>query len=132
MQHCRDVKYATIDSRYGIRLRLQTSRKETIAAASKGRRIGCRPSKSRRADPIAAAGMITGGSPIPFAPKGPVGAYPESGYFRMPEWTFVDIIPPQELVEKSRTRHKQGVTIFGGCCGLGPEHIAALSTEYHS
>ena len=64
--------------------------------------------------------------------KGPVGAYPESGYFRMPEWTFVDIIPPEELVDKSRLWRKQGVTIFGGCCGLGPEHIAALAQEYHS
>jgi homocysteine S-methyltransferase len=64
--------------------------------------------------------------------KGPMGSYPESGYFRMPEWTFVDIIPPEELVEKSKAWRKQGVTIFGGCCGLGPEHIAALAQEYHS
>ena len=63
--------------------------------------------------------------------KGPMGSYPESGYFRMPEWTFVDIIPPEELVEKSKAWRKQGVTIFGGCCGLGPDHIAALSREYH-
>ena len=34
--------------------------------------------------------------------KGPIGAYPESGYFKMPEWTFVDIIPPEELVKRSR------------------------------
>ncbi|MCB1380302.1 MAG: homocysteine S-methyltransferase family protein [Alphaproteobacteria bacterium] len=61
---------------------------------------------------------------------GPLGAYPESGYFRMPEWTFVDIIPPEELVEKARIWRQKGVTIFGGCCGLGPEHIAALSKEY--
>jgi len=62
--------------------------------------------------------------------KGPLGAYPESGYFRMPEWTFVDIIPPEELVDRSRIWRQKGVTIFGGCCGLGPEHIAALSREY--
>jgi S-methylmethionine-dependent homocysteine/selenocysteine methylase len=62
--------------------------------------------------------------------KGPMGAYPESGYFRMPEWTFVDIIPPEELVEKSRAWRKQGVTAFGGCCGLGPEHISALAREF--
>lgn len=61
---------------------------------------------------------------------GPLGAYPESGYFRMPEWTFVDIIPPEELVARSRRWRQQGCTIFGGCCGLGPEHIAALSREY--
>jgi homocysteine S-methyltransferase len=62
--------------------------------------------------------------------NGPLGAYPESGYFRMPEWTFVDIIPPEELVLKSRNWHHKGVSIFGGCCGLGPEHIHALAREY--
>ena len=64
--------------------------------------------------------------------KGPIGAYPESGYFKMPEWTFVDIIPPEELVKRSRTWKRQGVTAFGGCCGLGPEHIKALSEAFKS
>ncbi len=62
--------------------------------------------------------------------KGPIGAYPESGYFKMPEWTFVDIIPPEELVENTKAWRGKGVTAFGGCCGLGPEHIAALSKEW--
>jgi len=64
--------------------------------------------------------------------KGPIGAYPESGYFKMPEWTFVDIIPPDELVAKSRAWKRKGVTAFGGCCGLGPEHISALSEAFKS
>ena len=62
--------------------------------------------------------------------KGPVGAYPESGYFKMPDWTFVDIIPPDELVERSRAWKTKGVTAFGGCCGLGPEHITALHKAF--
>jgi homocysteine S-methyltransferase len=62
--------------------------------------------------------------------KGPIGAYPESGYFRMPEWTFVDIIPPEELVAKSRAWKNKGVTAFGGCCGLGPDHIRALAEAF--
>ena len=62
--------------------------------------------------------------------NGPIGAYPESGYFRMPEWTFVDIIEPQELVRRATVWRRNGVTIFGGCCGLGPEHIEALAREY--
>lgn len=61
---------------------------------------------------------------------GPVGAYPESGYFKMPDWTFVDIIPPDELVERSRAWKTKGVSAFGGCCGLGPEHIIALAAEF--
>lgn len=62
--------------------------------------------------------------------NGPIGAYPESGYFTMPDWTFVDIIPPAELVAKSRDWQAKGVTAFGGCCGLGPEHITALSEAF--
>ncbi|WP_395688078.1 homocysteine S-methyltransferase family protein [Aestuariivirga sp.] len=61
---------------------------------------------------------------------GPIGAYPESGYFKMPEWTFVDIIPPEDLVAKARSWRRTGVVAFGGCCGLGPEHIAALKKEF--
>jgi methionine synthase I (cobalamin-dependent) len=48
----------------------------------------------------------------------------------MPEWTFVDIIPPDELVARAHIWRKKGVTCFGGCCGLGPEHIKALSREF--
>jgi homocysteine S-methyltransferase len=62
--------------------------------------------------------------------KGPVGAYPESGYFKMPDWTFVDIIPPEELVARSRAWKTKGVTAFGGCCGLGPDHITALHRAF--
>jgi homocysteine S-methyltransferase len=58
--------------------------------------------------------------------SGPLGAYPESGYFEMPHWNFVDVIEPGELVDRARGWVGQGVTILGGCCGLGPEHIRAL------
>ena len=64
--------------------------------------------------------------------NGPIGTYPESGYFKMPDWQFVDIIAPAELVSKSRGWKALGVTIFGGCCGVGPDHIAALSREFKS
>lgn len=62
--------------------------------------------------------------------QGPMGAYPESGYFTMPEWKFVDIIDPASLVEHARRWRSQGVTAFGGCCGLGPHHIAALARQF--
>jgi S-methylmethionine-dependent homocysteine/selenocysteine methylase len=58
--------------------------------------------------------------------NGPVGVYPESGYFTMPNWQFVDIIKPDELVQVSQHWIDSGVRMVGGCCGLGPEHIAAL------
>ena len=48
----------------------------------------------------------------------------------MPDWQFVDDIPPAELVAKSRAWKGQDVSTFGGCCGTGPEHIAALAQEF--
>lgn len=62
--------------------------------------------------------------------KGPLMAYPDSGYFRMPHWQFEDVIEPEALVEFARTWVDDGVQILGGCCGLSPKHIAALHKEY--
>lgn len=59
--------------------------------------------------------------------NGPIGTYPECGYFKSPEWEFVDVIAPADLVTKSQDWQKLGATIFGGCCGLGPDHIHALA-----
>ncbi|MDA0220406.1 MAG: homocysteine S-methyltransferase family protein [Proteobacteria bacterium] len=56
----------------------------------------------------------------------PMGAYPESGYFTMPTWNFVDIVSPADLVEQARGWVARGARILGGCCGLGPDHIRAL------
>ncbi len=60
--------------------------------------------------------------------SGPLGVYPESGYFAMPNWQFVDIIEPADLAAAARGWIDGGVRLVGGCCGLGPEHIAALVT----
>lgn len=58
---------------------------------------------------------------------GPIGIYPESGYFTMPDWQFIDIIEPDELAKLAQHWVQDGVRMVGGCCGLGPLHIAALS-----
>ncbi len=63
--------------------------------------------------------------------KGPIGAYPECGYYAAPNWQFVDVIPPDALVSKSHDWQKLGATVFGGCCGIGPTHIQHLAKEYH-
>lgn len=64
--------------------------------------------------------------------SGPVGVYPESGYFSMPNWQFVDVITPKALAEAARGWVSDGVRLVGGCCGLGPEHIAALCDALRS
>ena len=61
---------------------------------------------------------------------GPLGAYPESGFFRMPEGTVVASLSPEALVQQARAWRQKGVTIFGGCCGFGPAHIRCLAQEY--
>jgi len=62
--------------------------------------------------------------------QGPLGAYPESGFFKMPDWQFVDIIEPTALVTYAKDWQKTGASIFGGCCGTNPQHIKALSTAF--
>ena len=62
--------------------------------------------------------------------QGPKGAYPESGYFVMPNWQFVDIIDPDDLVKRARGWSESGVRILGGCCGLAVPHIKALKAAF--
>ncbi len=58
---------------------------------------------------------------------GPLMAYPDSGYFRMPQWQFENVISPEDLLRFATGWVENGVQIIGGCCGLSPEHIAALA-----
>ena len=58
---------------------------------------------------------------------GPLMAYPESGYFKQPDWQFVDIITPEQFQGFVEVWITAGVQVIGGCCGLGPEHIAAAA-----
>ena len=57
---------------------------------------------------------------------GLIMAYPDSGYFKSPNWQFEDVITPDHLTEFADQWKQAGVNIIGGCCGLGPEHTAAL------
>ena len=59
--------------------------------------------------------------------SGPLMAYPDSGYFKMPHWQFVDVIPTGEFVTSAGKWIAAGVQVVGGCCGLGVMHIEALS-----
>lgn len=58
--------------------------------------------------------------------QGPLMAYPDSGHFKSPNWHFEDVISPDELLRFATQWVESGVRIVGGCCGLSPEHIAAL------
>ena len=58
---------------------------------------------------------------------GPLLAYPDSGYFEMPDWRFVDTITPARLGEFFTEWISGGVRVIGGCCGLSAEHVAAAA-----
>ena len=62
--------------------------------------------------------------------SGPAGVYPESGHFEMPNWQFVDIIEPEDLVDETSVWVENGAQIVGGCCGLGVAHIKALKAAF--
>jgi homocysteine S-methyltransferase len=57
---------------------------------------------------------------------GPLGAYPHSGDFVMPNWLFDDIVAPEDFAETAAGWAGR-VRVLGGCCGIGPEHIGALA-----
>ncbi len=59
--------------------------------------------------------------------NGPLMAYPDSGHFTMPHWHFENVIPPHEFARIARGWVDAGVTVVGGCCGLGLEHIESLA-----
>ncbi len=58
--------------------------------------------------------------------SGPVGAYPHSGEFIMPNWQFLDVLTPADFATQALGWLEMGVQLIGGCCGIGPEHIRLL------
>ena len=59
--------------------------------------------------------------------SGPMSAYPDSGYFEMPDWRFVDVIAPDRLEDFFSSWINLGAQLIGGCCGLTVDHIHAAS-----
>ncbi len=57
---------------------------------------------------------------------GPLFAYPHHGIFEMPHWRFDNTLTPEEFSEAALGWLDLGVSAVGGCCGIRPEHIAAL------
>ena len=59
--------------------------------------------------------------------SGPVAVYPNSGHYKRPHWYFDSLIEPEQFAAAAIQWVQRGVKAIGGCCGLGPEHIAELS-----
>ncbi len=58
--------------------------------------------------------------------EGTLGAYANAGYWQRPSWTFVDQVSPDEYADEAMKWVSMGAQIVGGCCGIGPDHIAAI------
>lgn len=61
--------------------------------------------------------------------SGPTGAYPHVGKWVRPGWEFDGAMRPALLSNEAVQWQAGGAQIFGSCCGLGPEYIAALNTK---
>jgi S-methylmethionine-dependent homocysteine/selenocysteine methylase/SAM-dependent methyltransferase len=55
----------------------------------------------------------------------PLGVYPNLGHYLDPGWQFDDEIGAEEYAKLALQWREEGAEIIGGCCGVGPEHIAA-------
>ncbi len=57
---------------------------------------------------------------------GPLAVYPNSGYFVDLHMQFDSVCEVAEFTAAARRWMEAGVHIVGGCCGIGPAHIADL------
>ena len=57
---------------------------------------------------------------------GPAGVYPHFGFIEFPHWHQEQVIDPDAFAQSARGWYDQGARLIGGCCGIGPVHIAAL------
>jgi S-methylmethionine-dependent homocysteine/selenocysteine methylase len=57
----------------------------------------------------------------------PLGVYPNNGRYDMYQWRWEHTTTPEEMAEHARGFVAEGMNIVGGCCGVRPEHIAAIA-----
>jgi S-methylmethionine-dependent homocysteine/selenocysteine methylase len=58
----------------------------------------------------------------------PLGVYPNLGYLTNAGWRFSTEVGGEQFAEMALRWRDEGADVIGGCCGTGPEHIAAAST----
>ena len=59
--------------------------------------------------------------------RGVLGAYPDHGKFVVPNWRFEEVRVDEALRFVDSWVTECGVALIGGCCGIGPDFIAALA-----
>ncbi|MEM7091769.1 MAG: homocysteine S-methyltransferase family protein [Actinomycetota bacterium] len=58
---------------------------------------------------------------------GPIGAYAHAAQQHGDEIIFEDVISPASYAAYESVWARAGATIIGGCCGIGPAHMAAVA-----
>ena len=111
---------------------------EPVNGSTAGRRDDARrfrdALRAALAGPIAAAGPMhsdmSATGPAVVALKrdwdGPIVAYPDSGHALHRDWRHDDFTEPEAFARAAEGWMRAGAQVVGGCCGIGPEHIAAL------
>jgi len=56
----------------------------------------------------------------------PLSAYPNAGYPKYHEGRFLYFTTPDYFARSAVQLAQQGANLIGGCCGTGPQHIAAM------
>jgi S-methylmethionine-dependent homocysteine/selenocysteine methylase len=63
--------------------------------------------------------------------SGLTGVYAHSGKFTDNKMIFESTISPDDYCTASKRWINSGAQLIGGCCGVGPGHIQALSQALH-
>lgn len=56
----------------------------------------------------------------------PLGVYPNLGHYKDPGWQADESISPEDYAALALQWRQEGAQIIGGCCGVNPDHIAAV------
>jgi S-methylmethionine-dependent homocysteine/selenocysteine methylase/SAM-dependent methyltransferase len=59
----------------------------------------------------------------------PLGVYPNLGYLSAAGWRNAGDVGAPRYAELALRWREEGAQIVGGCCGVGPEHVAAARAE---
>jgi S-methylmethionine-dependent homocysteine/selenocysteine methylase/SAM-dependent methyltransferase len=58
----------------------------------------------------------------------PLGVYPNLGYLSAAGWRHETSIGGEQFAELALQWREEGAQLIGGCCGVGPDHLAAART----
>lgn len=64
--------------------------------------------------------------------SGNLGCYPDHGRWASPHWHYEAVELPEAVGLVQEWVTQCGVCMVGGCCGLGPDYIAAITTHFRT